>query len=119
MKQRLMVAAAVVVILGAIGMYSFRSAGQQPAPQAQRLQINIVDVKPDMIDAWIDMQAKQTVPALIKGGVVRRDVYQAAIGHTGRFIAARPIGTNAERDSPNAIEKGLFTEVNARKLTPS
>jgi len=107
MKQRLMVAAAVVVILGAIGMYSFRSAGQQPAPQAQRLQINIVDVKPDMIDAWIDRQAKQTVPALIKGGVVRRDVYQAAIGHTGRFIAARPIGTNAERDSPNAIEKAL------------
>ena len=107
MKQRLMVAAAVVVILGAIGMYSFRSAGQQPPPQAQRLQINIVDVKPDMIDAWIDIQASQAVPALTKGGVARRDVYQAAIGRLGRFIAARPVGNNAERDSPNAIEKAL------------
>src|SRR5437764_1057800 len=90
-----------------IGMCSFRSAGQQPPPQAQRMQINIVDAKPDMIDAWIDLQAKQTVPALIKGGGVRRDVYQAAIGRVGRFIAARPIGNNAERDSPSAIEKAL------------
>ena len=107
MKQRLMIAASVVVVLGALGVYSFRSSGQQQAQQVQRLQINIVDVKPDMIDAWIDMQTKQTVPALVKAGVVRRDVYQTAIGRTGRFITARPVGAFAERDSPNPIEKAL------------
>jgi hypothetical protein len=73
MKQRLMVAATVVVILGAVAMYSFRSAGQQPTSQAQRLQVNIVDVKPEMIDAWIDFQVKQTVPALKKCIKLRTD----------------------------------------------
>jgi plasmid stabilization system protein ParE len=107
MKQRLTVVAAVVLILGAIGMYSFRSSGQQPAPQVQRLQVNIVDVKPDMINAWIDFQTKQTVPALQKAGVARRDVYQAALGRVGRFIAVRPVGTFAERDSPAPLERAL------------
>ena len=100
MKQRLTIAAVVVVILGAIGMYSFRSAGQQPVPQVQRLQVNIVDVKPDMIDAWIDFQAKQTLPALKKIGVVQRDVYQAAYGPAGRFLAVTPLNKFADRDNP-------------------
>ena len=105
--RRLMFVITVVVILGVVGFYTFRSSGQQQPAPAQRLQINIVDVKPDMIDAWIDMQAKQTVPTLIKGGVVRRDVYQSVIGRVGRFVAARPVGAFAERDTPNAIEKAL------------
>jgi len=107
MKQRFLLAAAVVVILGAIGAYSFRSSGQQPAPQPQRLQVNIVDVKPDLIDAWIDFQTKQTLPALKKGGVVRRDVYQSATGRVGRFIAVRPVGPFAERDDPSPLERAL------------
>src|SRR5262245_11994338 len=107
MKQRVMLAAAVVVILGAIGAYSFRSSGQQPPPQVQRLQVNIVDVKPDMIDAWIDFQTKQTIPALKKGGVVRRDVYQSEIGRVGRFIAVRPVGSFADRDNPSPLERAL------------
>ena len=107
MKQRLMLAAAVIVILGAIGTYSFRSSGQQPPPQVQRIQVNIVDVKPDMIDAWIDFQTKQTVPTLKKGGVVRRDVYQSEIGRVGRFIAVRPVGTFADRDNPSPLIRAL------------
>jgi len=100
MKQRLMVAAAVVVVLGAVGIYSLRTAGQQPTPQTQRLQVNIVDVKPDMIDAWIDFQTKQTVPALKKIGVVQRDVFQAAYGPVGRFLAVTPLTKFADRDNP-------------------
>src|SRR5262249_18731950 len=108
MKQRLIVAAAVgVVILGALGLYSYRTAGQQPAPQVQRLQVNIVDLKPDLIDAWIDVQTKQTMPALQKAGVARRDVYQAALGRLGRFIAVRPVGNFAERDNSAPLDRAL------------
>jgi hypothetical protein len=106
-QQRLMIAGAVVVILGALGIYSFQSSGQQPVQQAPRIQVNIVDVKPDMIDAWIEFQTQQTVPALKKAGVMQRDVYQTALGPLGRFLAVTPIGKFADRDNPGTIERAL------------
>ncbi len=101
MKQRLIVAAAVVaVILGVSVAYSLRPSGQQPPPQVQRSQVNVVRVKPDMIDAWIDFQVKSTIPALKKAGITQRDVYQAAIGPLGEFRLVTPMTKFADRDNP-------------------
>jgi hypothetical protein len=108
MKQRLLTAVAIVaVVLGVWAAYSSRSSGQQPTPPVQRSSVNVVRVKPDMIDAWMDFQAKQTVPALKKAGVVQRDVYQAAYGPQGEFRVVTPIGKFADRDNPSPIERAL------------
>jgi hypothetical protein len=108
MKQRLIVATAVVaVILGVSVAYSLRPSGQQPPPQGQRSQVNVVRVKPDMLDAWIDFQVKQTIPALKKAGVTQRDVYQAAYGPLGEFRLVTPISKFADRDNPGPIERAL------------
>ena len=81
MKQRLIATAAVLAALLGIGVvYSTRSSGQQPAPRIQRSSVNVVRVKPDMIDAWVDFQTKRTIPALKKAGVVQRDAYQSIYG---------------------------------------
>src|SRR5262249_43092120 len=78
MKQRLFAAAAVIaVIVGIAVVYSRQSSGQQSAPPVQRQQVNVVRVKPDMIDTWIDFQVQRTIPALKKAGVVQREAYQA------------------------------------------
>ena len=108
MKQRLFAAVAIVaVVVGVWAAYSIRSSGQQPTPAVQRSSVNVVRVKPDMIDAWIDFQAKQTVPALKKAGVAQRDVYQAAYGPQGEFRVVTPIGKFADRDNPSPIERAL------------
>jgi len=108
MKQRLVAAAAVVVVtLGVLVAYMARSSGQQSPPQVQRSQVNVVRVKPDMIDAWIEFQTTRTIPALKKAGVVQRDVYQSAYGPLGEFRLVTPLNKFADRDNPNPIERAL------------
>jgi hypothetical protein len=108
MKQRLVVSAGVVaVILGISVAYSLRPSGQQPPAQGQRLQVNLVRVKPDMVDSWIDFQIKRTIPALKKAGIAQRDVYQAAYGPLGEFRLLTPISKFADRDNPGVIERAL------------
>ena len=108
MKQRLFAAAAILaVVLGVWAMYSLRSSGQQPAPQIQRSTVNVVRVKPEMVDAWIDFQTKRTLPVLKKAGIMQRDVYQAAYGPLGEFRIVMPTGKFADRDNPSPIERAL------------
>jgi hypothetical protein len=108
MKQRLFAAAAVIAVIAGISIaYSRRSSGQQPTPQIQRSTVNVVRVKPDMVDAWIDFQAKRTIPALQKAGVTQRDVYQSAVGPTFEFRLVTPVGKFADRDNPGPIERAL------------
>jgi hypothetical protein len=109
MQRRLVAAAAVlVVIFGIVVAYSLRPSGQQtPAPAPLRFTVNLVMVKPDMIDDWIDVQTKRTIPALKKAGVTQREVYQSAYGPLGEFISVTPLPSLADRDKPNLIERGL------------
>ena len=127
MKKRLLVSAAVIAVLVGISIaYSLPTAGQQPAPQVQRSQVNVTRVKPDMVDEFIDFQIKQTVPALKKAGVPRRDLYQSTLGPLYEFRSITPITSLADRDTvASPIEKALgaagYKEYNAavRKLITS
>ena len=98
MKKRAGTAVVVVAILGIWATYCASSSGQQPAPQVQRSTVNVVRIKPDMVDAWIDFQEKRTIPALKKAGVAQRDVYQSAYGPLGVFRCVTPMGKLADRD---------------------
>ena len=109
MKQRLLAAAAILVVIVAVSItYSVRSSGQQPTVQSPRSMVNIVRVKPDMLDAWIDFQATRTIPALKKAGVQQRDVYQSAYGPAFEYRLVTPLGKFADRDNPaSPIEQAL------------
>jgi len=126
MKKWFAPAAVIAVLVGIAVMYSLRTAGQQPAPQVQRSQVNVTWVKPDMIDEFLDFQVKQTLPALKKAGVPQRDLYQSVLGPAFEFRSVTPITNFAERDSfASPIEKALgaagYKEYNAavRKLITS
>jgi hypothetical protein len=108
MKQRLTRTAAFAALMLVMATaLSHRTSGQQASSQPARAQVTLVRVKPDMIDAWIDFQAKRTVPALKKAGVIQRDVYQAAYGNLGEFRVVTPIDKFADRDNPSPIERAL------------
>ena len=57
MKKLFAPAAVIAVLFGIAVVYSLRTAGQQPAPQLQRSQVNVTRVKPDMIDAWVSRKS--------------------------------------------------------------
>jgi len=107
MTKRLIAAAVVVVILGILAATTARSSGQQSPPPAPRSQVNVVHVKPDMIDTWVAFQTARTIPALKKAGIVQRDVYEAAYGPLGEFRLVTPLNKFGDRDNPSAIERAL------------
>lgn len=77
----------------------FLRAQAQPAPQ--RLQIQIVNVKPEALTDWLALQQKETVPALKKIGVVSRDAWTTSIfGEGFEYFFATPLAKFADYDNP-------------------
>jgi len=107
MKKRVVLSAAAAAVCAGVFVVSSLGLIAQPAPPTQS-SVTVVRVKPDMADAWVDFQAKRTVPALKKAGVTQRDVYRSAYGQGFEFRIVQPIGKFAERDNPaSPIERAL------------
>jgi|GEM_PF-1598168 len=113
-------AAAIVAgcLLGAVPGLVTASAGRrgqfverapQPLPSAsQRLLLQLVRVKPEMIDRFVYVQRNETVPALKKSGVPWREVYQTtAVGRTGLFAVLTEIRDMEQVDDAAALERAL------------
>ena len=107
MQKRIVLSAAVTAVcLGVSVASSLCAVAQQPAPT--RSSVTVVRVKPDMVDAWVDFQAKRTVPMLKKAGIAQRDVYRSAYGQGFEFRIVQPIAKFADRDNPTSpVERAL------------
>jgi len=85
-----------------------------PGPAPVRVRTQIVRVKPDMLNEWIALQKNEVVPALKKGGVATRTVYQTNIGNGFEFMITTPFAKFAEFDADGALLKALGATANAR-----
>ena len=86
----------------------------QNAPAPNRSRVQMVRVKPDMLNEWIDLQKNEVVPALKKGGQTTRTVYQTNIGNAFEFLIVTPFTKYAEFDGDGAQAKALGAVANAR-----
>ena len=87
MKRLLWIAlAAAVVVAAAAGVSralaqgiggSSQGASQLAAPQRAWFAVNLVTVKPESLNEFMEFQKSQTIPMLQRGGVKRRDVWQS------------------------------------------
>ncbi|HZE70004.1 MAG TPA: hypothetical protein VE135_10830 [Pyrinomonadaceae bacterium] len=79
------------------------------APGPQWLSITIVIVKPDMMTEFQNYMKNTTNPALKKGGLKWRGVWQStlAAGDAFEFVLVAPVEKFADFDGPSPIEKGL------------
>jgi hypothetical protein len=79
------------------------------APTSEFLSITVVSVKPEMMTEFQNYMKDTTNPALKKGGLKWRAVWQStpAAGNAFEYILVAPMGTFAEFDGPSPIEKGL------------
>ena len=81
----------------------------QAAPTPEFLSITVVSVKPEMMIEFQNFMRNTTNPALKKGGLKRREVWQStgAAGDAFEYVLVAPVGQLAEFDGPSALEKGL------------
>ena len=78
-------------------------------PVAEFLSITVVSVKPEMVAEFQNFMKNTTNPALKKGGVKWRAVWQStpAAGDAFEYVLIAPIDSFASFDGPSPIEKGL------------
>ena len=81
----------------------------QAAPTPEFLSITVVSVKPDMMIEFQNFMKNTTNPALKKGGLKWREVWQntGAAGDAFEYVLVTPVAKLADFDGPSALEKGL------------
>jgi hypothetical protein len=95
--------------------HSQQSVAQTPSPTPQAaptpefLSITVVSVKPEMMAEFQNFMKNTTNPALKKGGLKWREVWQntGAAGDAFEYVFVAPVAKLAEFDGPSALEKGL------------
>ena len=83
------------------------SPGAPPVPEF--LSVTVVSVKPEMVAEFQNFMKNTTNPALKKGGLKWRAVWQStpASGDAFEYVLIAPIDSFASFDGPSPIEKGL------------
>ncbi|HEX6717080.1 MAG TPA: hypothetical protein VF088_08205 [Pyrinomonadaceae bacterium] len=81
----------------------------QAAPTPEFLSVTVVSVKPDMMVEFQNFMKSTTNPALKKGGLKWREVWQntGAAGDAFEYVLVTPVAKLADFDGPSALEKGL------------
>ena len=81
---------------------------QQVAPPAQRVQVVVTQVKPDMVGTYQDLIKNEANPGLKKAGVPYRWTW--ANGPSGQgftFVSVQPIANYAQFDQPGMLQKAI------------
>jgi len=86
----------------------------QPAPPANRQQVTLVRLKPDMVTEWLALQKNEVMPAQKKGGVTTRTTLQTLLGNSFEYAIIIPYPSYGILDGQNAPQKALGTEAAAR-----
>jgi hypothetical protein len=126
MVRRIVVVAVVAVSLAAVGTHltaqqstpkpataaqATAAAKQAPQPASAtplpRVAVTIVQIKPDLVDEWLEFQKNETIPTLRKGGVTGRTGLVTAFGESFEYVFLTPLTSFAERDGESPIVKAL------------
>ncbi len=112
--RRLQVFCGVLMLMAAFSQHSLAQTPTptptpQAAPNAEFLSITVVSVKPEMMMEFQNFMKNTTNPALKKGGLKWREVWQntGAAGDAFEYVIVAPVAKLAEFDGPGALEKGL------------
>ena len=100
---------ATLVLMAAHSQALAQTPTPQVAPTPEFLSLTVVSVKPDMVVEFQNFMKNTTNPALKKGGVKWREVWQStgAAGDAFEYVLVTPVAKFADFDGPGALEKGL------------
>jgi hypothetical protein len=111
-KNRFAIRASTVVV--ALSLSTLCQAQTTPAPPAMS-RVTITQVRPDMLNEWLEIQKNEVVPGLKKAGVATRTVYSSGLfGTAGEYVIITPMAKYADFDAGNPQIKALGAEGAAR-----
>lgn len=107
--RALCVATLVLMSAHSLALAQTPTPTPQVAPTPELLSITVVSVKPDMMVEFQNFMKNTTNPALKKGGLKWREVWQntGAAGDAFEYVLVTPVAKLAEFDGPGALERGL------------
>ncbi|HET6892281.1 MAG TPA: hypothetical protein VFH31_14360 [Pyrinomonadaceae bacterium] len=103
----------LALLLAAAQLHTSKAQTPSPtpsgAPSPELLSITLVSVKPEMVAEFQNFMKNTTNPALKKGGLKWREVWQstAASGDAFEYVLVAPVESFASYDGPSPLEKGM------------
>ena len=103
----------VAAVLGLAGLVTY-SRAQAPTPPPIRIQVAVIQLKPDMMTTWEDLQKNELIPAQKKAGLPwRHTLANGASGQGFTRITIVPLANYAQLDMPGFIQRAVSAEANA------
>lgn len=82
--------------------------GAAAAAPPVRIQVQVVQVKPDMVGTYQDLIKNELIPGLKKAGITYRWTFtEAPFGQGFTFISVQPITNLAQFDQPGALQRAI------------
>ena len=72
--------------------------------------VTVVQIKPELVNDWLEFQKAETIPTLQKGGIKQRTGLTTAVGQSFEYVFLTPMANLAERDGDSPIVKALGQE---------
>lgn len=114
----LFILCAIALSIGGVGIESAGAQAQKkaaapppPPPPRMFLAVTTVQVKPDSITEWLDLQRNEVIPAAKKGGLKFQEVWTTGVfGEGFQYVTVRPITSFAQFDSDSPQVRALGQE---------
>ena len=99
----LIIVAAVIALAGLVTL----SRAQAPAaPPQPRIQVTVIELKPEMVTTWEDLQKNEMIPAQKKAGLPWRQTFaNGASGQGFTRVTLVPLANYAQLDMPGFIQR--------------
>jgi len=108
--QKSFVSLSVSIVALALGLSTASHAQTQ-----SRSRVQIIHVKPEMVNEFRDIEKNEVVPALKKGGQKSRTVYQTTLFGDGfEYVVITPLSKFAELDGDSPQLKALGAAANQK-----
>ena len=105
------VVAAAIAVAAIVAVSRAQGPAQPPPP---RIQVTIIQLKPDMMTTWEDLQKNEMVPAQKKAGLPwRHTLANGASGQGFTRVTIVPLANYAQLDMPGFIQRAVSAEANA------
>lgn len=96
----------IIVVAVVVGLAAVPAAQIDPTPA--RVAVTVVQVLPEMVEAWHNAVRDEAIPAQKKAGVAWRRTYaNGPFGQGFTFVTVTPIASYAQYDRAGALERTL------------
>ena len=103
------------MIVLALSSSTLSLAQSTPSPTTPYVA-TAIQVKPDMLNEWLDLQKNEVMPALKKAGISSRAIYATTAGDNYEYLEVRPADKFAALDGPGPLNRALGPEAAGRLI---